>query len=67
MNFTTGNVSDRWLRTNAYERGKEGDAHTTPVSHRHLRLAEARATLREGWREWPTDDGVWGATAAMSR
>ena len=58
MDFTTSNVSDQWLRSNLYERGKQGDPHTTPVSHRHLRLAEARATLRDGWRERPADEAV---------
>jgi hypothetical protein len=56
MDFTVTYVSDQWLRTYAYERAKEGqDAELSSAQHGGLRLAEARATLRTGPRQWRTD------------
>jgi hypothetical protein len=48
-------VSEQWLRAYVYERGKDGDANAGAASRRRLRLAEARATLRDGWRQSPAD------------
>jgi hypothetical protein len=54
MDRNTWHVSEQWLRTYLYERGKEGDTETSSGFHRHFRLAEARATLRDG-RQWDTE------------
>jgi hypothetical protein len=54
MDRNTWHVSDQWIRSYVYQRGKEGETETLSELHRHLRLAEARATLRDG-RQWPAE------------
>jgi hypothetical protein len=47
MDVKDTHVSEQWLRAHVYERGKKGETDTSFGSHHLLRLAEARAALRD--------------------
>jgi hypothetical protein len=56
MESKTTYVSEHWLRTYVHEHGNEAEDENLFGSHRRLRLAEARATLRHERRNlWRQD------------
>jgi hypothetical protein len=55
MSTNTCYVSEQWLRSHIYERGKDGPDEIVFRSHHSVRLAEARAILQHQWVHSPDE------------